>query len=156
MSVIASFDRGAVLGLTIESAVVTIERGRVALFARTIGEEPGVHTDLDLARAAGHPDLVVPPTFLFSVLNELSQPFGDLTRVGVDLADVLHGEQAFTYRLPVHAGDSLTIAPRYVDAFTKKDGALLLLVRETELVRDGGVVATERATLVVPVRKTSC
>ena len=37
-----------------------------AFFAAAIGETDPVYTDLDAARAAGHRDLPVPPTFLFA------------------------------------------------------------------------------------------
>lgn len=148
-----TFDAESARRVAIPAGRVTVERGRVAFFARTIGEAEGVHTDVELARAAGHRDVVAPPTFLFTVLNELPDAFGDLSLLGVDLGDVLHGEQAFTYHSPVHAGDVLDVAPRLVDAYSKKGGALRFLVRETEVRRDGELVATERATLVIPTRE---
>lgn len=43
------------------------------------------------AVAAGHPDLPVPPTVLFSSELDVSDPFVLLTEFGVDLRLVLHG-----------------------------------------------------------------
>ncbi len=40
-----------------------MERGRLRMFAAAIGETDPIYTDVEAARAAGHPDLPVPPTF---------------------------------------------------------------------------------------------
>lgn len=150
-----TFDRARALAVRIEPLTVRLERGRIAFFSRTIGEEPGVHTLLAAARAAGHPDLVVPPTFFFSVQNEMAQPFGDLAPLGIDPARALHGEQAFTYDALVFAGETLEVSARLVDAFTKKGGALQIVVRASQFRRGSQVVATETSTLVIPQEPTT-
>jgi acyl dehydratase len=138
------------IGRELPSADVTIERGRVRFFAEVIGEIDPVYSDLEVAQAAGHPDLPVPPTFLFSLELDVSDPFVMLTEFGVDLRQVLHGEQSFTYHLPVHAGETLTVQPRIVDVYSKKAGALEFLVKQTNLSRlDGTLVAELSSTLVV-------
>src|SRR5437773_2448394 len=84
-----------------------VERGRLQLFAKATGETRPVYTDPAAARAAGHPDLLAPPGFLYGMYFEAIdwvRSFGDL---GIDLGRVLHGEQAFTYHDLVHAGDTL-------------------------------------------------
>ena len=80
-----------------EPIVVTVERGRLALFARVTGQADPVYTDLAAARAAGHPDLPVPPTFFFGLELEMPAPFGYLAELGIDLRQVLHGRQTFRY-----------------------------------------------------------
>jgi hypothetical protein len=54
------------IGRELPAATFDIERGRLAFFARAIGETDPVYLDPDAARAAGHPDIPAPPTFLFS------------------------------------------------------------------------------------------
>ena len=44
------------------SAVYEVGRAKIAEFATAIGEDDPVHRDADAARAAGHPDVIAPPT----------------------------------------------------------------------------------------------
>lgn len=139
-----------VIGRELPVATIEIERGRVRFFASAIGETDPVYLNLTAAREAGHPDLPVPPTFLFSVDLEAHDSIALLTDLGVDLRRVLHGEQSFTYHQPVYAGETLTVRPRISDVYTKKGGALEFVVKQTTLSRaDGAVVADLTSTLVV-------
>ena len=106
--------------------------------------------DVDTARAAGHPNLPVPPTFYFSVDLEVPDPFAYLAAVGVDLRAALHGGQEFEYHCPAHAGDELRSSSRVVDYFERKGGELQFLVTESAIVNQHGArVVTMRTTLVV-------
>lgn len=126
-----------------------VERGRLRAFARSIGETDPIYLDTDAARAAGHRDLLVPPTFVFSMSLEADRPFGYLEDLGVDLGQILHGEQRFDYRAPMHAGDTLVLQDRIVDVFDKRGGAMEFVVKDTEVRRDGELVATGRTTIIV-------
>ena len=70
-----AIDRASALALEFESLVVDIERGRIRFFSRTIGETNPVYLDVEAARAAGHRDIVVPPTYLFNLGLETADPF---------------------------------------------------------------------------------
>ncbi|SFO48096.1 N-terminal half of MaoC dehydratase [Pseudonocardia ammonioxydans] len=142
-------DPDRALAWAIEPVTTQVERGRLAFFATATGQTDPVYSDLDAAKAAGHPDLPVPPTFFFSLELAAPDPFGYLTALGVDLRRVLHGEQAFTYHAPVHAGDTVTLTPRIVGCFTKKGGTLEFLVKRTDVTRDGQPVAEAVTTIVV-------
>lgn len=135
--------------LAFPPVTVTVERGRLRMFAHVIGETDPVYVDLAAARAAGHPDLPVPPTFFFSLEMESPDPWGYLADLGVDLRRVLHGEQEFTYHAMVHAGDTVELRPRIVDVYTRKGGALEFLVKRTDVVRDDRLVAEATAVIVV-------
>jgi acyl dehydratase len=139
----------SVIGTEHEPLTVEVERGRLRLFAKAIGSDDPVYTDVDAARAAGHPDLPVPPTFLFCLELERPDPFAFLASIGVDLRRVLHGEQAFAYERPAYAGDRLTFASRIADVYDKKGGALEFLVRETDVTRDGEAIARMTSTTIV-------
>jgi acyl dehydratase len=141
----------AAIGTELPVRSVDVERGRLRAFASAIGETDPVYSDVDAAKAAGHADLPVPPTFLFGLgLGRGAADFVWLEDLGVDLRHVLHGEQSFTYHSLAHAGDTLTLAPKITDVFSKRGGALQFLVRETA-VRDAGgnPVADLRETIVV-------
>lgn len=138
------------VGFTSPVGTTTLERGRLAFFARAIGETDPVYSDVEAALAAGHPDLPVPPTFLFSLNLESADPFCWLTDLGVDLTRLLHGSQGFTYNRPVHAGDTVTHRRTITSVYTKRAGALEFLESETEVRLTGGDrVALLQETLIV-------
>ena len=81
---------------------------------------------------------------------DVPDPFAWLRELGIDLAHVLHGAQAFRYFAPVYAGDRLTFASRIEDVFRKKRGTLTFLVKATDVTNQAGVrVAEVRSTIVV-------
>lgn len=138
------------IGRELPPIEVTVERGRVRLFAQVIGETNPVFLDVDPARAADHPDLPVPPTFLFGLELDQPDPYSYLTDLGVDLRHVLHGEQAFTYYQAVHAGETLTAQPRIADVYSKRGGTMQFVVKQTSVSRpDGTVVAELTSTIIV-------
>ncbi len=132
-----------------EPLTVTVERGRLAFFARATGQREPAYSDLNAAKAAGHRDLPVPPTFFFSLELESPDPLGYVQELGVDLRRVLHGEQSFTYHATAYAGDTLRLERRIVDVYHKRGGALEFLVQQTDITRDGQPIATARAVMVV-------
>ena len=143
-----SLDR-AILNVAPPTVDVDVERGRIRQFAMAIGEQNPVYSDRDAAVAAGHPDVLAPPTFLFGLELENSDVFGDLADHGVDLGTVLHGEQRFRLFADVHAGDRVQFETRYVDAYSKAGGALDFLVRRTTVSRNGSAVAELESVTVI-------
>ena len=129
--------------------VVPVERGRLALFARVTGQADPVYSDLAAARAAGHPDLPVPPTFFFGLELESPAPFGYLGELGIDLREVLHGKQSYTYHALAHAGDTLTLTSRITSVVSRPGSGLEFLVKQTDITRDGALIAEASTTIVV-------
>jgi hypothetical protein len=76
---------------------VDVEKGRLKFFAKAIGQTDPVYTDEAAARAAGHPGLPVPPTFLFCLEMDAPDPAAIRNLLGMDYRKLLHGEQGFTY-----------------------------------------------------------
>ena len=139
----------SVIGSTRPGGSLLITRSRLRLFAKATGQQDPVFIDVDAARAAGHHDLPVPPTFYLGLDFEGPDPFG-LDDLGIDLATVLHGEQSFAYNSTAHAGDELTSSSVVTDVFEKKGGALTFLVSESPVVNQhGDTVVTMRSTLVI-------
>ncbi|QDQ93017.1 MaoC family dehydratase [Rhodococcus sp. WB9] len=139
----------AILDVIVPPIVVDVERGRIRQFSVAIGEENPIYRDRDAAVAAGHPDVLAPPTFLFGLELENSGVFADLAAHGVDLGNVLHGEQRFRYFADVHAGERVTFESAYVDAYTKAGGALDFLVRRSAVSRDDILVAELESVSVI-------
>lgn len=128
-------DTNSVIGTHLPAFDVEIERGRIRLFADVIGDDDPVFRDPDAARAAGHPDLPAPPTFLFGFLLERPDATRWLDDLGIELGQVLHAGQTFVHHTTAHAGDVLRFRPMIVDTFEKKGGSLRFLVRETSVTR---------------------
>lgn len=139
----------AAVGSTTPPMDVTIERGRLRLFAKATGQTDPVYLDPDEARARGHRDLPVPPTFLFGLELERSDPFGWIADLGVDMNAVLHGTQSFDYGRLAYAGDTLTVSSAITDVYAKKNGALEFIERQTTVRRGDETVATLQQVLVV-------
>lgn len=137
--------------MAVEFAPITVavERGRLRFFSKATGQTDPVYVDVHAARAAGHPDLPVPPTFFFSLTLEAPDPFGYLAGLGIDLRFILHGEQSFSYQRLAYAGDQLSLRDRITDVYVKRGGALEFLVKQTDISRDGEPVAQSRSVLVV-------
>ncbi len=140
----------AAIGRTLPSTELLIDAGRLKFFAKAIGETNPVFTEPAAAKAAGHPALPVPPTFLMAIELERPDPFDWVSDLGIDLRHVLHGEQRFDYHTQAYAGDVLTAMPKIVDIYSKKGGALEFVVKDTAVVRaDGSTVADLTSILVV-------
>lgn len=128
-------DREAALRHPIAPMPFDIERGRLRFFAETVGITDPVYFDVDAARAAGHRDILVPPTFLSNSLElSLPNPFGWLAELGVDLTRSTHGSQGFTYHRPAYANDTVVFHRRIVDVYTKKGGALEFVVKQSDVM----------------------
>lgn len=143
-----ALDHRAALAVVIPDLDVTLERGRLRSFAAAVGDDDPVHLDVEAARAAGHPDVLAMPTFLFSLELEHPEPFGYLDALGVDLRGVLHGEQSFTFHAALHAGDTVTVRSRITEAYAKSP-QMDFLVKHTEVLRGDELVGESESLIVV-------
>lgn len=134
--------------LRLPTVMTTVERGRLRFFAQATGQTDPVYTDVEAARAAGYPDLPVPPTFFFSLELEGPGPAQYLRELGVDFRHILHGEQAYTYHAMAFAGQTLTLQPRIVDVTRKKGGALELLQQDTTITNEADELVAEASFLL--------
>jgi acyl dehydratase len=131
-----------------ETEPYLVGREKVREFALAVGSRDPLSLDPVAARAAGHPDVVAPPTFAVVVQERtLAQLLAD-ERAGVDFSRVVHGDQRFSYRRPIVAGDLLTA--RMTVTSVKRLGGNAMITAESVL-RDaaGEHVATAISTLVV-------
>jgi N-terminal half of MaoC dehydratase len=144
-----AIDPDKAIALRLPPITTDVERGRLRFFATAIGETDPIYSDVDAAHRAGHPDLPVPPTFLFGLELDAPDPFGYLAELGVDLRRLLHGEQSFTYHALAHAGDTLTLQPRIVDVYSKKGGAMEFLIKQTTVTRGDTLLAEATTVLIV-------
>lgn len=86
-----------------------VGREHVRQFARAVGDPNPLYHDLDAAKAAGYSDLLAPPTFLAAAMSgRLGVPTDD-PELGLDFSLVVHGEQRYSMRRPIVAGDELVV-----------------------------------------------
>jgi hypothetical protein len=137
------------VGAALPVTRAVVERGRLRFFAEAIGETDALAVDPEAARAAGYPDLPVPPTFLFGLELDQPDPFGWIADLGIDMRHVLHGGQRFDYHRLAFAGDELLLTPHITDVYDKRGGALEFVVVVTEVTRRGEPIATLTRTIVV-------
>ena len=147
------FDR-ATIGRTVRAAV-SVERGRIRFFSQVLGEAQSIHTSLDIARQAGFPDLVAPPSFFMVIeaeanvaLEEQRAPtIPDIVRA--DYRYLLHGDERYAYSGHVFGGDDIVYESKVIDFYDKKGGAMEFVTIESSLSHaERGVLVRARRTLL--------
>ena len=129
------------------SAVYEVGRAKIAEFATAIGADDPVHHDVEAARAAGHLDVIAPPTFAIVVsLGAANVVLGD-PAVSLDYSRVVHGEQRFAHHRPIRAGD-LLVATTTIDAVRTVAGNDMLTTRVDLTTEAGEAVCTATSMLV--------
>ncbi|MBC2644533.1 MULTISPECIES: MaoC family dehydratase N-terminal domain-containing protein [unclassified Rhodococcus (in: high G+C Gram-positive bacteria)] len=125
-----------------------VGREKVREFAHTVSATHSIHHDVDAARAAGHPDVVAPPTFAAVVVDPA---VGQLLRspdTGLDPTRVVHGSQSARYHRHIVAGDELT-TDLTVTAVTERGTHAIVTTSSEIRDRQGRRVATVTSTLFV-------
>jgi acyl dehydratase len=132
---------------------VEVEKGRLRLFAKSLGEENPIYTDEAAAQAAGHRSLPVMPTFFFCLEMEQANPYAWFDELGIPLSNTLHAEQNFKYFDMAYAGDVLTYQSEIVDIYEKKGGALEFIAQDNVISNQHEQrIAEFRRTLVIQAR----
>jgi len=130
------------------SPVHTVSAAKIAEFARATGAPSPLHTDPEAARAAGHADVVAPPTFLVSLAQDTEAQYVQDPAAGIDFSRVVHGEEAFTLHRPVVAGDRLV--PTLTVESVRAAGGHAMVTTRVDLADEAGAeVAAVRSMLVV-------
>ena len=129
------------------SAPYRVSREKVREFALAIGEGAPVCFDVEAARAAGHPDVVAPPTFCVTFTMPLIEAFLRDPAFEWDYARMVHGDQSITLHRPVCGGDEL-VTTIHVDDLATRAGSHMLTLRCTIADAAGEPVATTKAMLV--------
>jgi acyl dehydratase len=130
-----------------QSEPYEVSRVKIADFAAAIGDPNPVYRDPAAARAAGHADVIAPPTFAIVIsMASSGVAMGD-PGLGLNYAMVVHGEQRFEYTRPIVAGDVLTAQPTITEI--KDAGRNVMLTTSTQIrTLQGDLVCTAVGTLV--------
>ena len=66
--------------------------------------------------------------------------------LGETLGKLLHGEENFTYHLPIYAGDEITVSKKITDIIDKKEGTLQFVISHTEFTNQDEEKVAETIT----------
>jgi hypothetical protein len=110
-----------------------VSREKIAEFATAIGADPAPS--------------VAPPTFPIVIAFQAMQDLMADPDVGIELRNVVHGDQRFTYARPIRAGDEL-VATLTVDSLRKTAGMDMINTRTEIATTDGEPVASAQALLL--------
>lgn len=123
-----------------------VSRTAIEAFAAAIGSDDPLHTDVEAARAAGHPDVIAPPTFPIVVAFRALEALLADPQAGIELRHVVHASQRFVHVRPVRAGDVLT-ATLTVESVRQAAGTDLIATRSDVATSDGEPVCIAHATV---------
>ena len=84
-----------------------VGREKIREYAAAVGETDPLHYDLEVARGAGHADLVAPPMFAVVYTAPAIGPAFLDPAVGMEFARMVHGGQEFVWGPLVIAGDEI-------------------------------------------------
>lgn len=135
------------VGCSWPSRSYAVGREKVREFARAVGAGNPVHTDPEAARAAGHADVVAPPTFPVVFTWDATREVVDDPALGLDFTRVVHRDQSFELHRPVVAGDVLTTVVTVEDV-RELAGNDVVTFRCDVTDPDGATVLVSTATLV--------
>jgi acyl dehydratase len=100
------------------TAPYLVGREKIREFADAIADPAPAYRDAAAARALGHPDVIAPPTFAILLTLEAGHQVIMDPDLGIDYSRVVHGEQSFAHRRPIHAGDELQVVVTVEDIRT--------------------------------------
>jgi acyl dehydratase len=124
-----------------------VSRVKIAEFADAIGDANPVYRDKAAAQAAGHSDVIAPPTFAIVISMAGSGAALADPGLGLNYAMVVHGEQRFSYSRPITAGDVVTARVTLTDI--RDAGRNVMLTTSTEIKTEAGEhVCTAVSTIV--------
>lgn len=130
------------------SPAYAVGREKIREFALAVKATHPVHLDVDAARAAGHADLVAPPTFAVVIAQRAEAAYIQDPASGIDFSRVVHADERFTHHRAIVAGDEI-VATVSVDR-ARAVGTGGMVTTRTELADAAGEpVATVLSTLLV-------
>jgi acyl dehydratase len=120
---------------------------KIAEFAAAIGDHNPVYRDRAAAQAAGHADVIAPPSFAIVISMAGSGAALADPGLGLNYAMVVHGEQRFEYARPLMPGDVVTAEVTITDI--RDAGRNVMLTTSTDIrTVQGEHVCTAVSTIV--------
>ena len=114
------FDKSKI-GLSFPPFTVEVERCKIHELALAIGDENPVYHSRAAAQEAGYQDVPLSPTAptMFGFWSN-SRRGSELSKIGINVMRILHGEEEYEYLAPIYPGDTLTGITTIVDGKTRQ------------------------------------
>lgn len=128
--------------------VYSVSREKIREFARAVKAQNPVHFDTEAAQAAGHQDLVAPPTFAIVISQAADAELIQDPSAGIDFSRVVHADQRFTHHRAIVAGDEIS-ATVHVDSVRVMGAGAMVTTREELVDAHGQPVCTTVSSLMV-------
>jgi acyl dehydratase len=131
------------------SEIYEVGPAKIREFVEAIGDDHPVYLDPAAARAAGHPDVIAPPTFAVILFSKYS--LGSLVedpKLGLNYDRLVHGDMKFAYVRPVRAGDRLAVTTSIAQIDTRMGNDFLTVRAEID-TEAGERVVTAMSQLVI-------
>ena len=125
-----------------------VGREKIREFAAAVQAHSPLSLDPVAARAAGHADVVAPPTFAVLVAQRSEALFLFDPDAGIDFAHLVHAAERFRLQRPIVAGDAL-VASTKVARVRTLGTATMGDVDTTLATEDGEPVAAVSAAFVI-------
>jgi acyl dehydratase len=142
------------LGAEVTLGPVHVTAEHIRAFAEAVGDLNPLYLDADVARQAGYPDVIAPPTFCVRMCGGRMLPTVPLEP---DLVSLNAGQELELYD-DVCAGQTYTATARISEIYEKtgRSGPLGVIVHEVTIKNAAGntiVVMREREMVRSPERK---
>jgi acyl dehydratase len=113
-----------------------VGREKIREYAWAVGENNQVHFEPHVAKARGFKNVVAPPMFCVVYSARAMAPAILDPELGINLALMVHGSQAFEWGEPVVAGDVITTQVTVADLY-EKDGREFYVFESESKNQDG-------------------
>jgi acyl dehydratase len=128
--------------------VYEVGREKIREFADAIGDANPAYRDQEAAKALGYSDVIAPPTFAIIISMAADAQVVNDPEAGIDFSRVVHGEQRFSYRRPIRAGDRL-VCETHIDNVRIAGGHGMVTMRDEVATAEGEPVCTAVCVFVV-------
>ncbi len=142
------------IGKSWDPWICEVEKGRLRLLAKAIGETRPIYLDEAAAKAAGYRSILAPLTFAYCLLADDPGGHGFLAELGIPTERILHGELQLKRFESICAGDRIRVTRVLTDVIVKKGGALEFAVFDSEFTHCDGGRAVARVRNLLAVRNT--
>lgn len=130
------------------TAPYLVGREKIREFSRAVLATNPINFDVEAAKAAGHADIVAPPTFPVVIQEATLAQLLAEPDAGIDFSRVVHGEQRFSYSRAIVAGDELTATLSI--SSVKSLGGHTMVTADSDIVdAHGNHVVTAISSLVI-------
>lgn len=100
-----------------------VEKGRIYDFVNAIEDPNPVYRYEEAAKAQGFEHIMVPPTYPIALRGEKGDTQMMLEDMGIDMSQILHGQQEFEYFKPLRPGETYVVQTTIKDIYFKEGRA---------------------------------